>query len=94
MNEIKCPKCGTIFKISESDYNSIIKQIRDKEFLHEIELREKQYLIDKENAIKIAEGNIEKIFNDRLNKKDLEIIELKGELKSKVNDITNKLDKE
>ena len=94
MNEIKCPKCGTIFKISESDYNSIIKQIRDKEFLHEIELREKQYLIDKENAIKIAEGNIEKKFNDRLNKKDLEIIELKGELKSKVNDITNKLDKE
>ena len=29
MNEIKCPKCGTIFKIDESDYESILKQIRN-----------------------------------------------------------------
>ena len=31
MNEIKCPKCGTVFQISESDYESILKQIRDIE---------------------------------------------------------------
>ena len=38
MNEIKCPKCNTIFQINESDYNSIVKQIRDKEFDKEIGL--------------------------------------------------------
>ena len=32
MNEIKCPNCGTIFKIDETEYDSIVKQIRDKEF--------------------------------------------------------------
>ena len=81
MNEIKCPKCGTVFQINESDYDSIVKQIRDKEFIHEVELREKQYQIDKENAIKIAENNIEKVLNDKLYKKELEISELKNELK-------------
>ena len=40
MNEIKCPKCGTVFQISETDYESIVKQIRDKEFDKEINLRE------------------------------------------------------
>lgn len=94
MNEIKCPKCGTTFKIDESDYDSIVKQIRDKEFIQEIELREKQYKMDKESAIKIAENNIEKVLNDKLNKKDLEINELKNELKNKISDITNKLEKE
>lgn len=32
MNEIKCPKCGSMFKIDEQNYNSILKQIRDQEF--------------------------------------------------------------
>ena len=32
MNEIKCPNCGTVFQINETDYESIVKQIRDKEF--------------------------------------------------------------
>ena len=36
MNEIKCPKCGTMFQINETDYDSIVKQIRDKEFDKEI----------------------------------------------------------
>ena len=94
MNEIKCPKCGTVFQINESDYDSIVKQIRNKEFIHEIELREKQYKMEKESAIKIAENNIEKVLNDKLNKKDLEISELKNELKNKVIEITNKLEKE
>ena len=40
MNEIKCPNCGTIFKIDETEYDSIVKQIRDKEFDKEINLRE------------------------------------------------------
>ena len=36
MNEIKCPKCGTMFKINETDYENITKQIRDKEFEKEL----------------------------------------------------------
>ena len=52
MNEIKCPNCGTVFKIDENEYQSIVKQIRDKEFEKEITLRDKQHELDKENSIK------------------------------------------
>ena len=47
MNEIKCPNCGTIFQIDESDYASIVKQVRDSEFNKEITLRDKEYQKDK-----------------------------------------------
>ena len=30
MNEIKCPNCGTVFQISETNYESIVIQIRNK----------------------------------------------------------------
>ena len=93
MNEIKCPKCGTLFQISEIDYNSIVKQIRDKEFDKELSLRESKYKIDKENAIKIAENTIEKKLTEKINSKELEILELKNELKSKEEQIQNKLEK-
>ena len=45
-----------VFQINESDYESIVKQIRDKEFNNEIERREKEYELDKENA-GIASGS-------------------------------------
>ena len=32
MNEIKCPKCGTVFQIDEMEYQSILNQVRDQEF--------------------------------------------------------------
>lgn len=81
MNEIKCPKCGTVFQISETDYESIVKQIRDSEFEHELSIREIQFNKEMESAIKLAEVSLEKTLKDNLNKKDLEIVELKNELK-------------
>jgi hypothetical protein len=35
MNEIKCPKCGEVFKVDESGYAAIVKEIRDEEFQKE-----------------------------------------------------------
>lgn len=43
MNQIKCPHCGEIFTIDESNYNSIVKQIRDHEFNEEIKKKEEDY---------------------------------------------------
>ena len=94
MNEIKCPKCGTVFQISETDYESIVKQIRDKEFDKEINLREEQYKTDKENSIKLAELHIKEELTDILNKKELEISQLKNELKVKEETTKNKLETE
>ena len=67
MNEIKCPNCGTIFQIDESDYDKVVKQIRDKEFEKELELREQEHIRDKENSIKIAEAHIKEELTKSIN---------------------------
>ena len=83
MNEIKCPNCGTVFKIDEKQYDSIVKQVRDSEFKNEIATRQEQYEKDKNQAIKLAENELEKKLSTMLKKKDLEITKLNEELKSK-----------
>lgn len=94
MNEIKCPNCGTIFQIDESDYDKVVKQIRDKEFEKELELREQEHKRDKESSIKLAEANIKEELTKSLNQKDLEITTLKSELKTKEEQTLSKLEKQ
>lgn len=94
MNEIKCPTCGTIFQINEEDYDSIVKQIRDKEFEREITTHKEQAKQDKENAVKIAEAKFEKELSEKLHSKELEINSLKSELKNKEVETKSKLEKQ
>lgn len=82
MNEIKCPNCGTVFQIDEQDYESIVKQIRDKEFEQEIKLREEQYKKDKEQTIKIIEIEASKKLEEELSKKKLEIVNLQRQIET------------
>ena len=83
MNEIKCPKCGSMFKIDEQNYNSILKQIRDQEFYSELKNREQQFENEKKSAITIAKNEIDKTMNEKINSLNLEILKLKNELKTK-----------
>ena len=92
MNEIKCPKCGTVFQINETDYDSIVKQIRDSEFIHEIELRENLLKKEKENAVMLAINDTEKELNKKINEKDLEIINLKNQIESNTKELKNDLE--
>lgn len=39
MKEIKCPKCNNVFKVDEADYASIVNQVRNAEFVSEVERR-------------------------------------------------------
>ncbi len=89
MNEIKCPKCGTMFKINETDYENITKQIRDKEFEKELNRIHEEHKKDLEREIKLAEVSTEKQLKEELNKKELEIQNLKNkiELNQKEKDI-------
>ena len=93
MNEIKCPNCKTVFQINEQDYDSIVKQIRDNEFEREIKTREKQFQDDKEKTLKIQEAELKNETAKEINKRDIEINELKNKLKISETDITTKLEK-
>ena len=32
MKELKCPKCGSVFQVDETDYASIVSQVKNAEF--------------------------------------------------------------
>lgn len=82
MNEIKCPKCGTIFKLNEQDYESIIKQVRDQEFTKQIQEREKLFELDKENTLKLKVAELTNQYQLELSKKEEELLKLKAEIDS------------
>ena len=55
MNEVKCPHCNKAFKVDETGYADIVKQVRDSEFdkkLHEkLEIAEKDKLLAVTDAV-------------------------------------------
>ena len=56
MQEIKCPKCGEVFKVDESVYASIVRQVRDIEFEKELSRRCSEIENNNKSAIKLIES--------------------------------------
>lgn len=52
MAQIKCPHCGKVFTVDESEYASIVKQVRDAEFERDIE--ERVRLVEKNQGSAVA----------------------------------------
>lgn len=101
MQEIKCPKCGEVFQVDESGYAAIVKQVRDKEFEKEVDMRESQFTSEKETAIMLAKAESEKQFNETISQKDILISQLQSKIdaqdsaqKLAVSDIAAEKDKE
>ena len=80
MNAIKCPQCGTIFKIDEAHYANLVQQVRTAEFEKELNAR----LSDAEKAkaveIKLAKAEVSQQANEAAGQKDAEIQRLKNEI--------------
>ncbi len=55
MNEIKCPKCGTVFTVDESGYADIVRQVRDEQFAAELHERTEAFEREKAQAVALAE---------------------------------------
>jgi hypothetical protein len=101
MHEIICPGCGKAFKIDETGYPDILKQVHDSEFeraLHErIELMEKE----KQSAVELAETKLAAVLEKDAALKNAEIVRLTEELKARdiakqlaINEAVNALEKE
>ena len=88
MNEIKCPKCGTMFQIDEKDYDSIVKQIRDGEFNAEIKRREEELRKYTKSEIDSLKERLDFEKKSELSNKELEIERLKNQIKQ--SEIENK----
>ena len=88
MNEIKCPKCGTMFQIDEKDYDSIVKQIRDSEFNAEIKKREEELRKYTKSEIDSLKERLDFEKKSELSNKEIEIERLKNQIKQ--SEIENK----
>ena len=82
MNEIKCPKCGEAFTVDESGYIAIAGQVRDAEFQKEIEKREILLTKDKENEIKLAKIEAERLLEKDSIEHEQELEKIKSLLSS------------
>lgn len=71
MSQIKCPNCGTVFQVDESQYHEILQQVRNEEFEKELNERQK-------NSNQIIQSKLENEYESKLNQKTLEIKELQA----------------
>ena len=82
MNSIICPNCKQPFTIDEASFDSIVKQIRDHQFLEELQQREELLKKEKDSAIKLAEERAKNELKTDLAAKELQLAELKAKLQS------------
>ena len=90
MNEIKCPKCGEVFSVSEDAYAKIVKQVHDSELQKEIDDQKKRLDSDKDSQINLLKLQYENRLNSTILQKDNEI----NALKAKIEGFDSKLELE
>ena len=81
MSEIKCPHCGSVFKVDDSGYTEILTQVKNAEFQKE--------LLKRENDLKaIYQSNKEAEISDLKAKYNVSVITLKQQ----ISDLNGKLE--
>ena len=82
MAEIKCPKCGTIISLEQSDLDSVVKQVRDEQFRKELDDRSAVFETEKKAAVELAQAQAQAKLAERENELDSQIAELRSQLAS------------
>lgn len=84
MPEIKCPKCGSVFTVDESDYAAIAGQIRNSEFHKELREREQQIIKEKENELSLLKIQAQMDKEKSAGELTREIERLKAQIQSNI----------
>ncbi len=94
MSEIKCPNCGTTFKIDEASYADILAQVRTSEFTSELEERKTAMEREKADAVKLAEAQTKSAYALEIAELESKLTELKAEKNSALVEAKATLDTE
>ena len=89
---VNCPKCKEVFKVDDSVYTDIVKQVRDQQFQEEINNRLETAEREKKAALELTESKLKNTFQDQLAKKQSEIDVLKAKSKSDLIEEVSKKD--
>ena len=82
MAEIKCPNCGTVLSLEQSDLDSIVRQVRDEEFRRELDERAGLIEAEKKQELELVRTKAEGAFREREHEKDAEIEKLRMQIAS------------
>ncbi len=81
-NTVKCPSCKEVFKVDDSVYTDIVKQVRDQQFQDELSTRLETANSEKQTALQLKEAELKNEFQEQLAQKQSEIDLLKQKSKS------------
>ena len=80
MQQLTCPSCGKAFKVDETGYAEILKQVRNSEFENDLRVRLEIAESEKQKAIELAEVKIKSELDKISATKDSEIQSLKAKV--------------
>jgi hypothetical protein len=91
-NTVKCPNCKEAFKVDDSVYTDIVKQVRDQQFQDELTNRLETANNEKQSALQLKEAELKNAFQQQLAAKESEINALKFKSKADLVDEVSKKD--
>lgn len=91
--EIKCPKCGTIFTVDESEYATLLEQVRTKEFDASVKKETDRIMRDMRKDAELAAMKAAAENANIVAQKDTYIAELKAKLEHENENLTYKIEK-
>lgn len=91
--EIKCPKCGTIFTVDESEYATLLEQVRTKEFDASVKKETDRIMRDMKKDAELAAMKAATENASIVAQKDTYIAELKAKLEHENENLTYKIEK-
>jgi len=91
--EIKCPKCGTIFTVDESEYATLLEQVRTKEFDASVKKETDRIMRDMKKDAELAAMKAAAENASIVAQKDTYIAELKAKLEHESENLKYKIEK-
>ena len=79
---VKCPSCKEVFKVDDSVYTDIVKQVRDQQFNEEVNNKLQVAENEKQSALQLQKSEINNLFQKQIAKQQSEIEVLKAKSKS------------
>ena len=92
MNDIICPNCNKAFKIDESGYVELIKQVRTQQFNEEIDNRLKLAEQEKVNAVQLTAAQVESKMKDQIAEKERQLLAAQAEMNRISNELNLKIE--
>ncbi|WP_317416062.1 DUF2130 domain-containing protein [Thermophilibacter provencensis] len=80
MAEIRCPHCGEVFQVDETEYAQIVRQVRDAEFQRELAERGRLAERERASAVEAAVAQARQEAQRAAAEKDAQLAELRAQV--------------